>query len=171
MSTTAAPASVHLPAPAEVREVLHGLVDRKVEVGPTAPVVPSRRSVCSVATYRDPGGRVRAVAVLDVQLTVSLGAALSLLPSHETESRLASALEGGPLDDELAENVEEVLNVLASAFNVGDGVHVKLAEFHPAGSDLPHETKMLCYSLGRREDHAVEVDGYGGGRLALVLVA
>ena len=171
MSASAAPASVHLPAPAEVREVLHGLVDREIELSPAAPLVPSSRSLCAVATYRDAAGRVRAVAVLDRQLCVSVGAALSLLPAHEADAQLARVLEGDPVDEELMENVEEVLNVVASAFNASEGVHVKLADLHPVGADLPHETKMACYSLGRREDHAVSVDGYGGGRLALVLVA
>lgn len=170
MASSTSPASVHLPAPAEVREVLHGLVDREIALAPSTPLVPSSRSVCTVGAYQDAAGSIRAVAVLDRALSVGLGAALSLLPSHEADAQLESTLGGAPLDEELGENVEEVLNVLASAFNAVEGVHVKLAAFHPAGGELPRETRMLCYSLGRREDHAVTVERYGGGRLALILV-
>ncbi|QWC84730.1 hypothetical protein KLP28_14350 [Nocardioidaceae bacterium] len=170
-SQATVPASVHLPSPTEVREVLGALVGKPVELQPAAALVPSTRSVCSVGTYADESGRTRAVAVLDRSLTVRLGAALSLLPRQEAEELVAAAGRGEPLGEELGENVEEVLNVLATAFNAVPGVHVKLHAFHVAGTEVPQQTRMGCYSLGRREDHEVSVEGYGTGRLALVLVS
>ncbi|MGN6781737.1 MAG: hypothetical protein ACTHJH_09570, partial [Marmoricola sp.] len=59
MST--AVAEMHLPGPKEVRDLLTDLLDKPIELRPTAPLAPGSHNPCSVGVYVDDSLRVRAV--------------------------------------------------------------------------------------------------------------
>ncbi|MDN4173566.1 hypothetical protein QWY28_11465 [Nocardioides sp. SOB77] len=155
----------HLPGPKEVRDLLSGLLGREVQLRTAPPLVVSRKRPASVGVYVDARLVVRAVVVCDLPLSAYAAAAIALLPPPATEA----SLEAGGLDETLAENLHEVLNVAASMFNVPDAPHLKLHALHPAGLPLPGEVHGRTLTLGRREDLAVDVAGYGSGRLSVVL--
>lgn len=157
--------TVHLPAPIEVRDLLSGLLGREVTLSTTAPLAPAPGTPVTVATYVDDSLTVRATVACDLPLSAAAGCALALLPP----TGVAAAIEAGALDETLAENVYEVLNVLASVFNVADAPHVRLHVMHPAVGAPPPEARARVLALGRREDLAVQVAGYGEGRLSVVL--
>ena len=44
-----------------------------------------------------------------------------------------------------------------------------VAGLHPAGEPTPPAVLAQCLTLGRREDLAVSIGGYGSGQLSVVL--
>ncbi|UMG92956.1 hypothetical protein [Nocardioides sp. TF02-7] len=117
--------------------------------------------------YVDDGARTCAVVACDLALSAYAGAALALVPPGAA----AEAVADGKLPDPLAENLYEVLNVAASAFNVPGAEHLRLHALHPAGPPLDPAVRLQTLTLGRREDLAVDVAGYGSGALSIVLLA
>ena len=153
-----------MPAAADVRELVNGLLDRAVTVtAEPRPVLPGR-SVHVVGSYVDDAGEVRAVALSDHVLGTVLGAALALVPAPRVEEAVAK----GEVPADLADNTREVLNVAASLFNTGEA-HLKLAETwvapEPVGDAAVEFLRVPC----QRSDLRVVVPGYGEGVLALLV--
>jgi hypothetical protein len=159
------PGVVHLPGPKQVRDLLSGLLGREVGLSTSAPQAPGPGTPVSIATYVDDSLTIRATVACDLAFSARAGAAVALMAPASAEEALAS----GALDDALTENLYEVLNVAASIFNVPDSPHVRLHALHPAGPPAPPEARARVLALGRREDLAVQISGYGEGRLSMVL--
>ena len=90
---------------------------------------------------------------------------------HRQVLAAAESVEAGGLTDTLRDNLYEVLNIAASLFNAPGAEHLRLYQLHPAGLPLPPAVRAQALTLGRREDLAVEIAGYGAGALSVVLVA
>ena len=157
--------TVHLPERIEVRDLFSGLLGRDVKLSPGAPMAPGPGEPVTIATYVDDSLTVRATVACDLTLSAAVGCALALLPPNG----VAAAVEANSLDEALAENVYEVLNVLAATFNVPDAPHIRLHAMHPAIGSPPPDARARLLALGRREDLVVEVPGFGDGRLSIVL--
>ncbi len=164
MTTVDAP-STHLPATKEVRDLLSGLLGREVSLTTVAPLAPSTSSPRTVAVYVDDHYGVRAIIACDLEFSARAAAAIALMPAPTAEA----AVEANGLDETLAENLYEVLNVAASLFNVAGAVHVRLLDLHAAGSVVPPQVQSRMLTLGRREDLEVTLPGYGTGRLSIVI--
>jgi hypothetical protein len=153
-----------MPAAADVRELLHGLLDKPVSVVQQPRAVLPGRDVHVVGSYVDDDGELRAVVFCDQVLGTVLGAALALVPVPKVEE----ALRSGQVPAELADNTREVLNVGASMFNVGSA-HLKLQGTwvvpEPVADDVVGFLREPC----QRADLVVDVPGYGEGVLALLL--
>ncbi|HET9419748.1 MAG TPA: hypothetical protein VFO49_01340, partial [Nocardioides sp.] len=119
--------TVHLPARIEVRDLLSGLLGRDVKLSPGAPMAPGPGEPITIATYVDDSLTVRATVACDLTLSAAVGCALALLPP----TGVAAVVEANTLDNALAENVYEVLNVLAATFNVPDAPHIRLHAMQP----------------------------------------
>ena len=68
----------------------------------------------------------------------------------------------------LVEALHEVVNVLSALFNTPGAPHSKLHRLYAPGEDLPGDVVGLLPSLNRL-DLAIEVAGYGKGRISLVV--
>ena len=158
--------AIHLPAPIEIRELLEGLLGRDVGVDTAPPLIPGPSVPASVGVYVDDSLQISAVSCLDLPLSAYAAASLGLVPASAAQT----AVEQGVLDDTLRENLYEVLNIAAAAFNVADAVHVRLYALHPAGVALPPDVQARALTLGRRLDLSVDVSGYGRGRWSTVLM-
>ncbi len=156
---------MHLPGPKEIKDLLDGLLDKDVTLAPTSPLAPSPANPVSVAVYVDDSLQVRALIACDLALSAYAGAALGLVPPNVAAEEIAS----GTVSENLRENLYEVLNIAASLFNVPDAPHVRLHGLHPAGEPTPPAVLAQCLTLGRREDLAVAIGGYGSGQLSVVL--
>lgn len=156
---------IHLPQPKQLRDLLAELMDREVTLTPAAPYAPGPTTPASVAVYVDDSLRISAAVVCDLPFSAYAGAALGLVPVNGAEA----AIEEGALTENLQENLYEVLNIAASVFNVPGADHLRLHQLHPAGPPLDPATRMLSLTLGRREDLAVDIAGYGSGLLSVVL--
>ena len=158
---------VHLPQPKQVRELLADLLGRDVTLEPSAPFAPGPDTAASIAVYVDDQLRICALIACDLALSAHAGAAIGLVPPGGAQA----AIEDGKLTDTLAENLYEVLNIAASMFNVAGADHLKLHALHPAGPPLDPQLRISALTLGRREDLAVSIGGYGDGLLSVVLLA
>ncbi len=160
-----APLTVVLPDPKAVKDMLTGLVGKPVGVSPGAPVTPTPRAPVSVAVYVDPSMKVNALCVLDLGASAYTSAALALLPPGGAKDAVE---EDGELTAMLTEALHEVVNVLSALFNVPGAPHSKLHASYAPGDDLPGDVAGMLAAFNRL-DLAVEVPGYGKGRLSLVV--
>ncbi|MFL6025055.1 MAG: hypothetical protein ACJ72O_17065 [Marmoricola sp.] len=157
----------YLPTTKEIRDLLTELLDREVQVSPSAPLAPTGKTPCTVAVYVDDTLQVTSVIAFDLALSAHAGAAIGLVPAAGAQT----AIEEGILNDTLRDNLYEVLNIAASLFNADGATHVRLYDAHHIGNPLPGDVLVKALTLGRREDLAIDVAGYGSGRLSVVLVA
>jgi hypothetical protein len=156
----------YLPAPKEIRDLLAELLDRPITLSPSTPLAPTAKNPCTIGVYVDDLLRVTSLVAFDLARSARAGAAIGLVPVGGADA----AIEEGLLTDTLRENVYEVLNIAASLFNVEGATHVRLYDVHHAGLPVPPDVLARSLTLGRREDLAVDVPGYGPGRLSVVLL-
>lgn len=156
----------HLPVPKQIRDLLAELLDREVTLSPSAPLAPTPKNPCTIGVYVDDLLQVTSLIGFDLSLSAHAGAAIGLVPVGGAEA----AIEEGILNETLRDNVYEVLNIAASLFNVEGATHVRLYDVHHAGVAVPPDVLARSLTLGRREDLAVDVAGYGSGRLSVVMV-
>ena len=160
-----APLTVVLPDAKAVKDMLSGLVGKPVSVTPGAPVTPTEKDPVSVAVYVSPTMAVNALCVMDLPLAAWTGGALALLPPGGVQDAVE---EDGELTAMLTEALHEVVNVLSALFNVPGAPHSKLYRSYAPGDDLPGDVAGMLAAFNRL-DLAVEVPGYGKGRLSLVI--
>jgi hypothetical protein len=160
-----APLTVQLPDAKAVKDMLSGLVGKPVAVSPGAPVTPTEKDPVSVAVYVSPSMAVNALCVMDLPLSAWTGGALALLPPGGVQDVVE---EDGELTAMLTEALHEVVNVLSALFNVPGAPHSKLHQLYAPGDDLPGDLAGML-AVFNRLDLAVEVPGYGKGRLSLVV--
>lgn len=156
---------VHLPQPKQIKDLLTELLGRDVTLSPTTPYAPRTSEPVTIATYVDDHLNIVALVACDLAFSARAGAAIGLVPPAGAEA----AIEDGKLTDTLADNLYEVLNIGASVFNVPGADHVRLYDVHPAGPPPDPNLRIRTLTLGRREDLAVEIAGYGSGLLSVVL--
>lgn len=164
MSTLAVPPA--LPPTMLVRDALQDMLGRDVQVAPSEPWAPTLHDTGAIAVYVDDGYRLRALICCSLELSVALGAAIALIPPKAA----ASIVEEGRLTDDMAENLNEVLNILAALFNRRNAAHVKLYALHVPGESPPADLSAQLRAFGKRSDLKIEVAGYGGGHMSIVLV-
>jgi hypothetical protein len=116
--------------------------------------------------YVDDSWQPRALIACNLELSVALGASIALIPARMA----AICVEEGRLTDYMAENLHEVLNILATLFNPPGAPHVRLDTAHVPGTLPPAGVSAQLSACGYRENLKVEVAGYGGGQLSLLLV-
>jgi len=151
-----------LPSRHSVRSLIEALVGRDVKFRDALPL-PIRDSNL-LAVYVTDRMTVSAVAVVDLEAAARMGAALGMLPKAGVDDMIA---EGG-LTQLVRDNCYEVLNVMASVFNVPDAPHVRLHEFYGPGGSAPADVLSLSQVMGSRDDVAMSIAGYGDGRMSII---
>lgn len=116
--------------------------------------------------YVDDATIVRAVMVADLPFSAYAGAAIGLVPVHGAESAIAEK----KLPETLEENLNEVLNIAASLLNAEGLPHLRLYQVYAPGNLPPADVSNCARILGGRLDLAVEIAGYGKGRLSVVVL-
>jgi hypothetical protein len=157
--------SFQLPVPKDVRDLFEDLLGRPVTVSPGDPLLMDDLKKTLVSLYTDDTNKLAAVAGLDLSLTVYAGAAIGLLPPGGAQDCVAD----GVITPMVAENVREVCNIMTALLNREGGGHLKLHQVFLPGEPPPADATANLVALGRRIDLAVEVGGYGSGRLAITL--
>ena len=157
--------TVHLPAPKEIRDLLMDLLGREITMEPCPPLAPTPSRPATIAVYVDDSLVVSALCMVDLPFSAHAGASIGLVPVGAAED----AIEARALDANLQGNLYEVLNIVASLFNVGEARHLRLYAVHHIAAPLPMDIQARALTLGRREDMDIEISGYGAGKLAIVL--
>ncbi|GMA35622.1 MULTISPECIES: hypothetical protein [Demequina] len=156
--------STAVPTAFEVRELFEGMLGREVEWDGNAKRVDPLDGA-TVATYVDDLGNVLALALADVPLTARAGAAIGLLPQAIAEQAVESSL----VTPVQYENAVEILNVAASLLNKPDSPHLRLREAFSPRETLPAEVSELALQQANRLDGALTIQGYGSGRISIVV--
>jgi hypothetical protein len=156
----------HLPAAKDVRDLLADLLGRGVEVTTGGPMVdPAVDFGAMVGVYVDRSVRLAALVLLDIDLASRTGAAIALLPTRAAEA----AINNGLLPDNIRDNTAEILNIMASLFNVEGAPHVRLDAVYAPGDPIPADVAQWILTFVRRCDLGVDVSGYGPGQYSLLV--
>jgi len=138
--------------------VLSRLIDLRVRAAIVQPVPVA--SVPQVAAYyTDDQGRLTYVALCDRPVAMGLAGRLGLRTST-TVIELASA---GRVTDTLAEDMQEVFNVLTRLFNDAGGRHVRLCDVRVEGP-----CPVMTLPASTRRDYQLQLGLYGAGRLSFL---
>jgi hypothetical protein len=155
--------SRELPVPKAVKDLFEELLGRPVTVGIGEPFrAADLKQHPLVSTYVDDGLVLRAVVGMDLPLAAYAGAALGLIPSGGAQA----CIEDKELSANMAENVTEVCNILSSLLNHESQPRLRMHRTYLPGDAAPNDAAAHLLAIGRRLDLTVEVQGYGGGRLA-----
>lgn len=165
MTDTPSPMTA-VPSAFAVRDTLAALFGLDVEVRASDPYAPELGEQTMYAVYVDDLLRTRAVAIGDLPFSAYAGAAIGLVPPPTADEVIA----GGLMNEMLAENLYEVLNVCAGTLNGAGVPHVRLHAVYAPGSAPPRDVVTFAGVPGRRLDLEVDVARYGVGRFSVVCV-
>lgn len=119
-----------------------------------------------IGAYHDQQGRLAALSLADLPFAAATGAALGMIPA----AAAAEAVKAGALSDTLLENYREVANILASILNSPTSPHLKSVGAWTIDDEaLPDEVWSVLADARKRREFAVTIDGYGDGRLGIVI--
>jgi hypothetical protein len=154
-----------LPASKDVRDMLAGLVGKPIAVSPGAPVTPGPDRPVTVAIYTAPDMSVTALCVMDLGASAYTAGALALLPPGGCQDAVEEDRELAPIH---LEALHEVVNVLSALFNTTGATHSRLDRLVGDREDVPGDVVGMLAGFNRL-DLEVEVPGYGGGGMSIVL--
>jgi hypothetical protein len=152
-----------LPSRHAVRSVIEGLVGRDVDISDGVPVPSKTTNV--VAAYVGDKLALQAVCIIDIEAAARLGGALALVPRGGVDD----AIQERELSPNLRDNCYEVLNVLASVFNVANAPHVRLYEMYGPNQGVPGDVAAVAGIAGSRMDTSLKIAGYGDGLMSIVV--
>jgi hypothetical protein len=152
-----------LPSRHAVRSVIEGLVGRDVDIADGVPVPSKTTNV--VAAYVGDKLALQAVCIVDIEAAARLGGALAMVPKGGVDD----AISERDLPPTLRDNCYEVLNVLASVFNVPNAPHVRLYEMYGPNQGVPGDVAAVAGLAGSRMDIALKIAGYGDGMMSIVV--
>jgi hypothetical protein len=155
----------HSPLPSRhaVRNSISDLIGRDVDLKDGVP--PAARTTNVVAVYVTDRLATSALVIADLECAARVGGALGMVPRIAVDEAIAAR----DLTPTLHDNCYEVLNVLASVFNVPHAPHVRLYEMYGPKEVLPGDVAALGAVTGSRMDVALQIAGYGAGTLSIVV--
>ena len=159
--------TVPVPHLKSIRDLLNDLTGKDIEIASGAdPVGVGGDSGSVVGLYVDAHLNSRALIAFDLPLAAYSGAALGLVPPAGAQD----AVEAGTLPETLVENCTEVLNIMASLFNLPRAPHLKLYATFSGTEPLRPDVRELAVRTAPREDLSIEIARYGAGRMSVVVV-
>lgn len=157
--------TVPVPTLKAVRDLLGDLTGKDVELsGGADPVPVGGTSGSVVGLYVDAELKSRALIAFDLPLAAWTGAALGLVPPGAAQDAVAE----GELPESLLENCGEVLNIMASLFNLPKAPHLKLYSIF-SGEQVRPDVRELAVRSAPRDDIRIEVARYGTGHMSVVI--
>lgn len=146
--------------------ILGRLVGQTVGVTPGPKLTPMT-TACLSATWVNDKGELLYAGFCDAAGAAYLGSAIGLRPVATARESLTS----GVLPEAVQADVREVFNVLSRAFNDAGSVHVRLERVTFPPAPRLSTAVALDVRAPSRRDYALQVAGYGPGRLSLVSVS
>lgn len=150
-----------LPTADGVRELLHGLFGRDVNVLAVPPQSIEFESKVVVGLFERENAKIGGLIVADLDVAAFAGAALSLLPVGIAKE----AIQAGDMEGPVLENYSEVLNVGVHWFTGKMNPRVVLSEVYTPSAHLPSDVASVMAHPAERVDFEVDIVGYGGGRM------
>jgi hypothetical protein len=155
-----------LPPEKLVKDVLDGMLGRETTLKHSDTRLSPIDAVGGmVAAYCDDAGKVRAIAGWSVAAGAYVGGCLGLIPPATTEEMVTERY----LNEDVAENLGEVCNVLAGTFEQAGSPHVRLLKTYQPSAKTPPDMAIFLYQHVERIDFDIEVPTYGTGKMAVVI--
>jgi hypothetical protein len=158
------PASFPVPIQEDIRDLLVDLLGRGAAVDKVSPLVLEEDQSAVIAEYRTDEGAVGAICLVDAEFAIRTAGALTMVPP----AAVADNLRKGDLSESL-ENFREIVNILAQLLNSPKTSHLRLAGVHVVPGQLPESVSSLVARPEFRRDFAVQIEGYGAGRISLLV--
>jgi hypothetical protein len=153
--------AVPLPPAHAVAKLIGDLIGRPV-TAKTAPLANIEPKARAVAAYVDESNALRAVAMCDIAVGASLGAALVMIPPAAVDD----CIKAKEIDGMMSENLYEVFNVLSAIFPKNGGPRLLLRALH--ATEMPDDVTAALAKPGARMDVEMSVGGYRSGRMAII---
>lgn len=153
-----------VPVALEIRELFESLLGRTVEWKATSHKVDPLDGA-SVGVYTNDFGVVQALVMADIPLTARAGSAIALLAPAGAEKAIKEKLISSAQFDNLA----EIFNIAITLFNKPGTPHLKLDTVFAPRESLPPDVKSLALNMGGRIDGVLDIQGYGPGRISVVV--
>ena len=153
-----------VPSAFEVRDLIESLLGRPVEWTATSSIVDPIDGA-TVGAYVNDLGNIGAVILVDVPLTAWAGSAIALLPHVGAQHTVTTGLVTPAQFD----NITEILNVAASMFNKPATQHLRLESTYAPRETLPPPVQKWALAPAGRLDGTLTIQGYGGGRISVVV--
>ncbi|MBK5223994.1 MAG: hypothetical protein JJE52_14205 [Acidimicrobiia bacterium] len=155
-----------VPIQEAVGDFVSALVGRGAAAGKVTPTDIEPDGSHVIGIYRDTHGAIAAISLADLDFAAGTGAALGMIPSAAAHEAVAA----GELPETLLENYQEVANIMTSLLNSQNSPHLVLDEVRPSSDpDLPAEVWEAIASPSKRREFAVTIDGYGNGRIGVII--
>lgn len=152
-----------LPDDKALAKILTSMLRRTVEVKVSKPAPDGE--LIATGHYVNGAKAVVAGCFADKAMVCFSGAAFSLVPAEAAKD----ALKDKELDEILQENFEEVLNICSRLFDAGSETRVTLTVKEFSAGSRSEKSIELLGKPAKRSDYEVTIDGYGKGRMTLVL--
>jgi hypothetical protein len=152
-----------LPSRHAVRSLLADLLDRDVDLADGNPVPAKTTNI--VAVYVTDRLATAALTVVDLECAARIGGARGTLPRGGVDEAIAERALAG----KLRSNCYQVLDVMASVFNLPNAQHVRLYQMYGPNEAVPGDIAHLTASTGSRMDIRLTVAGYGSGSMSIVV--
>lgn len=160
------PTRFPVPTPAALSDLVASLLGSSVTIEKASPPDEEDFEKALVADFVTENGEVGAAVLADLGGAAALGAALTSMPAAIVEK----VRQSGELDDEtIIDNFGEIANVLGQAFNTQDTPHVRWRSVHKVPDDVSDEVGALIAEPAGRRDLGLAIEGYGSGRLAILV--
>ncbi|HYH48983.1 MAG TPA: hypothetical protein VEG38_05490, partial [Acidimicrobiia bacterium] len=158
------PASFPVPIQEDIRDLLMDLLGRGTAVDKVQPLLLDDDQPAVIAEYRTDDGTVGAICLVDAEFAIRTAGALTMVPP----AAVADTLRNGDVSESL-ENFREIVNILASLLNSPKTSHLRLGGVHVLPGEMPDGVASLVARPEFRRDFAVQIEGYGSGRLSLLV--
>jgi hypothetical protein len=154
-----------LPNSKSVKDVLEGMLGRDVTLDAAVSKMSPVDAVGGlVATYCDDDSQMRAILGWSIEAAAYVGCSLGLIPAGMAKEMAAEKY----LRTDAVENLAEVSNVMAAAFDRPGNPHVRMDQtYFPTGS-APQPLTSFMFSHSDRLDYELTIKGYGVGKMTLV---
>lgn len=133
----------------------------------TAIKPPPAADLAIAGLFVDGQNKVVGALMADLPMACYAGAAFSLIPADAARD----SIKAKELDEFMRENFSEVLNICSSLFNLERTHRVRLSATNYPPSAPAGELAALAAKPAKRMDVDVEIEGYGRGRMSLLLAA
>jgi hypothetical protein len=157
----------HHPVPIQedIRDLLGDLLGCGIAVDKTAPLELDEGTPGVVASYVTADGDVGALCVLDASCVVLVAAALVMVPPTVAKEQVSA----GSIEENHLDVAHEVVNVLARLLNTPRTPHLRLEALHRVPGELPDQVAALLASPEFRRDFVATIEGYGEGRVGILV--
>jgi hypothetical protein len=130
-------------------------------------VKPIAAELITGGVFVDAQNKVIGGVLADLSLVCLAGAAFSLIPADAARD----SIKAKGIEDFVRENFSELLNIFSGLFTADRSQRVRLSATRFPADAANSDLAALVANPAKRMDVEVDIEGYGRGRMSLLLAA